>query len=989
MKRIFSLTFSFSLALIVLASFSSKKQFTPKPDKQPFWATEEKWVDSVLASLSPDERIGQLFMVPAYSNRDLKHVREVHELIEKYRIGGLIFMQGGPVREAKLANYYQTLAKTPLLMAIDGEWGLAMRLDSTPHYPRQMTLGAIQNDSLIYQMGKQIAKECTRMGLQVNFAPVADVNNNPENPVISVRSFGEDKYAVARKAYMYMAGMQDNGVLANGKHFPGHGDTDSDSHKTLPTIKHNAARMDTLELYPFRYLFERNLGSIMVAHLNIPAYDTAANQASTLSPKVVTDLLQNKMGFRGLIFTDALNMKGASKYNVPGVVDMKALLAGNDVLLFSEDVPKAIAEIKAAIARGELTQETIDAHVKKILKAKYWCGLSRKQHVHLKNLYEELNSVESDVLNTKLAEASITLLQNNNSLLPLQKVDTLRIASVSIGLEEKNVFYAQLNKYAKTDHFGIAHDAKQKERDTLLNRLKNYNLVIIQVNKTTNKPETSFGISPESVELISTISKQYKTIINFFSNPYILGKITGLEKCDAVIESYENNRFSQKASAEAIFGAIPVSGKLPVTTGSYKLGTGIPLNRVIHVQYVMPEEIGIQKKNLSNIDSIALQGIKDECYPGCRIVAMKDGKIFYNKSFGKYTYEGADSVNEESVYDLASVTKVAATSVALMDLAGKGKFDANKQLQDYLPELKGTNKADMVIREMITHQAGLQAWIPFYLRTLTKENAYRDGFYSKVKTTEFPTRVAESLYIRKGYADTIYKRIAESKLEKKGEYLYSDLGYYYLKKIIENAGAMPEDEYVRKKFYQPMGLFSLTYKPLENTDKRWIVPTENDTKFRKQVLRGDVHDQGAALMGGVAGHAGLFGNATDLAILMQMLLNKGSYAGQQFLDSNVVMEFTRGCSYCPANRRGLCFDKPEPDEKKDSPVTKECSLLSFGHSGFTGTFTWADPENGLVYVFLSNRVYPDAEKNKLAKSGIRGKIHKVLYDAVSGTKAIQ
>lgn len=954
-----------------------------KDDKPPFWAVESKWVDSVFNSLSADERIAQLFMVAAYSNKDNKHVREIRELIEKYNIGGLIFMQGGPVREAKLNNFYQTKAKTPLLISIDGEWGLAMRLDSTPQYPRQMTLGAIQNDSLIYQMGKQIAEECKMMGIHVNFAPVADVNNNPNNPVISVRSFGEDKYAVARKAYMYMAGMQDNGVMASGKHFPGHGDTDADSHKTLPTIPHNYERLDSLELYPFKYLFEKDLGSVMVAHLNIPALDTAQNRASTLSKNVVTDLLKNKLQYKGLIFTDALNMKGASKYVTPGVVDAKALVAGNDILLFSENVPLAIEEIKKAVKNGEISQEEIDARCKKILKAKFWCGLDKKQYVKNKTIYKDLNTAASVALRTKLAEASITLLQNKNDFIPIKRSDTLKIAMVSLGNDEKDVFYNAVSSYAKTNHFYLNHKFKAKQRDTLLARLRNYNLVILSINKTNNKPGDNFGITNEGQAFIDTLYKRKQTVTVLFSNPYLLGKINGLEKNSAVIEAYEYNSFSQKAAADALFGAIKVNGKLPVTSGNYKLYTGIEIKEISRTKQVKPDQIGINKKKLQSIDSIALQGIKDECYPGCQIIAMKNGQIFYKKSFGKYTYEGNERVTDSSVYDLASLTKVLASSLVLMKLVEEKKICLDSTLSFYLPELKGTNKQNITIRKMITHQAGLQAWIPFFLKTQTKTHDYKPGYYSDKISNDFPTRVAKDLYIKKDYTDTIYHRINDSKIEKEGEYVYSDLGYYYIKKIAERLTEKPYQYYVYENFYNPLCV-NLTYKPREVFPLKQIVPTENDLKFRKQLLRGDVHDQGAAMMGGVAGHAGLFGTATDVAMIMQMLLNEGNYNGQQIIDSAVVREFTRACSYCPVNRRGLCFDKPETDEKKDSPVTKECSPQSFGHSGFTGTFAWADPANGLVYVFLSNRVYPDAEKNKLAKSGIRGQIHRLFYEALKG-----
>ncbi|HEY1040338.1 MAG TPA: glycoside hydrolase family 3 N-terminal domain-containing protein [Bacteroidia bacterium] len=982
MRKIFSFLSSITLLIVVMSFVLVKKETKDTPP--PFWAVESKWVDSVFESLSPDERIAQLFMVAAYSNKDNKHVREIRELIQKYNIGGLIFMQGGPVREAKLNNYYQSKAKTPLLISIDGEWGLAMRLDSTPQYPRQMTLGAIQNDSLIYQMGKQIAEECKLMGIHVNFAPVADVNNNPENPVISVRSFGEDKYMVAKKAYMYMAGMQDNGVMASGKHFPGHGDTDSDSHKTLPTIPHSTERLDSLELYPFKELFAKDLASVMVAHLNIPSLDTTQNRASTLSKNVVTDLLKNKLQYKGLVFTDALNMKGASKYVAPGMVDAKALIAGNDVLLFSENVPLAIEEIKKAVKNGEISQEEIDARCKKILKAKYWCGLDKKQYVKNKTIYKDLNTSASWALRNNLAEASITLLQNQNNFLPIKQTDTLKIATVSLGNDEKDAFYTTVARYSTSNHFFIDHKFKAKERDTLLARLKNYNLVILSINKTNNKPAENFGITPEGQKLLDTIYATHKTVTVLFSNPYLLRKLNGLEKNLAVIEAYEYNTFSQTAAANALFGVIKVNGKLPVTSGIYKRNTGIEINEVSRPKTPLIKDAatGSVKKKLQSIDSIALQGIKDECYPGCQIIALKNGQVIYKKNFGKYTYDGNEMVTDSSIYDLASLTKILASSLVLMKLTEEKKVCLDSTLSAYLPELKGTNKQDITLRQMITHQAGLQAWIPFYLRTQTKTNEYKPGYYSDKISNDFPTRVAKDLYIKKGYTDSIYQRINESKLEKQGEYVYSDLGYYYIKKIAENITGKLYQVYLYETFYNPMKL-SLTYKPRESFSLKRIVPTENDLKFRKQLLRGDVHDQGAAMMGGIAGHAGLFGNAEDVAAIMQMLMNEGIYNNQQLLSKEIVDEFTRACTYCPTNRRGLCFDKPEPDEKKDSPVTKECSLLSFGHSGFTGTFAWADPVNGLVYVFLSNRVYPDSEKNKLAKSGIRGKIHKLLYEAVS------
>jgi beta-glucosidase-like glycosyl hydrolase/CubicO group peptidase (beta-lactamase class C family) len=969
-------------SIVLFLNFSYEKPRDNRPD---FLQDQNKWVDSVFNALTPDERITQLFMIAAYSNKDLKHVRETREIIQKYNVGGLIMMQGGPLRHTKLVNYYQDKARTPLLLSIDGEWGLAMRLDSTPRYPKQMALGAIQNDSLIYFMGKQIAKECKRVGLHVNFAPVVDVNNNPANPVIGIRSFGEDKDKVAVKGYMYMKGMQDEHVMANAKHFPGHGDTDVDSHKGLPLINHPRQRLDSLELYPFKYLFERGLASIMVAHLNIPSLDTTKNLASTLSPKIVTDLLKNELGFQGLIFTDALNMKGASAFFTPGVIDVKALQAGNDVLLFLEDVPKALEAIKKAIADSTLKQEDIDLRCKKILKAKYWCGLNNKQHIAIKNIYEELNTRESDALNTKLAEASMTLLKNDKHLLPLKSLDSLKIASVSLGLEDENTFHKSIANYGPIKHFGLAHDAKKREVDSLFSKLKDYNLVIIQLNKSTLKPDKNYGVSNQSLMIIDSISSMKRTIGVFFNNPYVMNALKTPSRLESILMAYEYTVFTQKAAADAIFGAIKVNGRLPVSTKYFKLHSGLENDEIIRLKFVNPQSMGVQKKNLEIIDSIANLGIKEHAYPGCQVVAIKDGKLFFRKSYGHQTYDTTSpKINDETIYDLASITKISSSCLALMGLKSVGKFDYRQTLGSYLPEVANSNKNDLSIEEVLTHQAGLAAWIPFYLRTIDKQGNYKSGLYNDKRSDDYPVQVAKNLYTTTWMADTMFSRILASKIENKGKYLYSDLGYYFMQRIIEKQSGQAQQDYVADKFYRPMGL-GLTYRPLEKYKLNEIAPTENDKKFRKQIVQGYVHDPGAAMLGGVAGHAGLFGTAKDLAVLMQMYLDKGNYGGIQYLDSNVVKEFT-ACRFCPTNRRGLCFDKPEPDPKKDSPVTELASPESYGHSGFTGTFTWVDPKNKLIVVFLSNRVYPDAEENKLAKLGIRGKIHRAFYDAVQNTE---
>ena len=954
----------------------------PKTEKQepPFYVTDTRWADSVFKTLTAEERIAQLFMVAAYSNKDKTHVKEIKKLVAHYKIGGLIFFQGGPLRQARLTNGYQFCSKVPLFIAIDAEWGLAMRLDSTTKFPRQMTLGAIQNDTLIYEMGAEIARQCTRLGMQINFAPVVDVNNNPLNPVISNRSFGENKYNVSRKAAMYMKGMQDNKVLANAKHFPGHGDTDSDSHKTLPTVNSSRERLDTLELYPFKELIAQGLGSMMVAHLFIPSLDTTLNQASTLSKKVVTGLLKDTLGFKGLIFTDALNMRGVSKFYKPGEVDVKALIAGNDVLLFPEDVPTAIKQIKSAIDSGDITQEEIDKRCMKILLAKQWAGLNHYKAIKTKNLYNDLNTANAELINRKLTEASLTLLKNKNNIIPIQNLDTMRIASLSLGYKEINIFQQTLANYAPIKHFGIDKEAKKEAFDTVLNVLKKYNLVMVHINNTNNKPNKDFGLTPQVIKMLQALMKQSKVIVNVAANPYILAKMDSLHLADGVIMSYEDNDYSQSYSAQLIFGGIAATGKLPITPSQYFLaGTGIE-TKAVRFKYTIPEELGADSKALARIDSIALNGVKDKVFPGCQILVAKNGKVIYQKSFGYHTYENKIKVKNDDLYDLASITKVAATTASIMKLMDEKKINLDERLVTYLPELAGTNKQNIILREMLTHQAGLKDWIPFWMKTVDKDE-YKTGIYNKIRNDEFPKRVADNLYINKNYEDTIYKRIIESPLKETGKYLYSDLGYYFLKKIIEKQTFVPEERYVLKYFYMPLGLSTMGYKPRDRFDLDRIVPTEFDKKFRKQLVHGDVHDQGAAMLGGVGGHAGLFSNANDLAIMMQLFMNKGEYGDRHYIDSTTLTECTK-CQYCVDNRRAIGFDKPETNHDKVSPVCNCVSYLSFGHSGFTGTLAWADPSNQLVYIFLSNRVYPDAGENKLSKLGIRNKIQEIIYEVV-------
>ena len=938
------------------------------------------WADSILKNLTREERIAQLIMVAAWSNKDSTHIKDVRKQITNWGIGGLIFFQGGPVREALLTNDYQKISKVPLFIGMDAEWGLAMRLDSTIRFPRQMTISAIQDDSVVYVMGKEVAENCKRLGIQINFAPDADINNNPANPVIGSRSFGDVRESVATKSIAYMNGLQDQHILATGKHFPGHGSTDSDSHFSLPLITRNISQIDSLELYPFRELISSGVGGMMVAHLNVPSLDSLSGLPTTLSSYVVTDLLKQKMGFNGLIFTDALNMKGVSSKYAPGIVDKMALISGNDVLLYSEDVRKAIEQIHYAVENCEITQDEIDARAKKVLMAKYWCGLNKMQLIDTANLINNLNNPQIKWIQRKLYQRSITLLSNKDSLLPFRSKDSLRIASVVIGDRINNTFQEQLKSYESVDVFSLEKDASVSVFDALFNFLSNYDYIILSLHGTTMKAQNDFGVKEVARRFIDSVMISYKTVFVDFGNAYTLSLFKNLKSAQSVLLAYEDIPLTQSITAQIIMGGISSSGKIPVmSTSVFPRNTGLKTIFPIRMEYTLPEAAAMSSEKLSMIDTVVNRALNAGAFPGCQVLVARFGKIVYQKSFGTHDYSRKDTVDNADIYDIASVTKITATALAAMSLYEHKKIDLTHPISKFLPKLKNTNKGNFTLKEILTHQAGLQAWIPFYKETIGDSGLSRN-IYSSVESEKFSVKVADSIYILKSYADTIRHRIYASPLSEKGKYLYSDLGPIIMKDIIEEITDETLDKYVTENFYKPLKLGRTSFNPLDKFPVNDIVQTENDTVFRHQILRGYVHDPAAAMLGGVSGNAGLFSNANDLAIIMQMLLNHGSYGGQVFLKPSTIDLFTK--EQFAGNRRGLLFDKPEINRTKQSPCSPSASPFTFGHQGFTGTCIWVDPKYGLIYIFLSNRIHPNASNEKLSKMNVRTDIQEIIYKSL-------
>jgi beta-glucosidase-like glycosyl hydrolase/CubicO group peptidase (beta-lactamase class C family) len=950
---------------------------------RPASVAEQQWVDSVFNSLSPDHRLGQLFMVAAYSNKDKKHVNYTEFLVREYNIGGLMFLQGGPRRQAQLTNRYQATARTPLLIAMDAEWGLNMRLDSSMHFAKQMTLGAMDDDRYVYQMGREIALKMRTLGVHVSFSPVVDVNSNPNNPVIGNRSFGESKEQVARLGTAYIRGLQDHGVIAVAKHFPGHGDTDVDSHLALPVINTDMARLASVDLYPFQKSFEVGVMGVMVAHLHMPLFDSVRTQTTTLSRNLVTGLLKEKMGYKGLVFTDALNMKSVSSIYKPGELDALALLAGNDVLLFSEDVPMAIQKIKALVAANKISQEDIDYRVRKVLRAKYWAGLNNLRPVDMPNLMANLNRPLSRVVQQGIYEHAVTVVKNEDDLLPFARLDTLRLASITIGAPNGNQFGKTMQRYMPCATYAVPNRyAPDSTFDNLSLRLAPYNTVVVSLHNMNNTPAHNYGLGDGALRFIKRLQEnnpRQKVVVVVMGNAYALKYV---ESARTLVCGYEDNPSSQLVVPQILFGALPAKGRLPITVSETLVaGTGLPTADFRRLRYATPEAVGLDSRVLAQIDNIATEAIAYAATPGCQVLVSKDGAVVFDKSYGYCTYDKAQPVTGETLYDLASVSKVAGTLQAIMWLKDEGKLNLDAKVSEYLTDLKGTNKKDMTVREVLLHQAGLKAGIPTWERTVTRTGGLKPTFYASTQDDAFQREVIPGTYVVRTAEDSVWTWIKRSALlpKTKGSYPteYSDLSFIILKRLAEKVLKQPLEVFLQQQFYAPLGLNTMTYNPLQRFPKSCIAPTENDTYFRRTQLQGSVHDQTAAFMGGVAGHAGLFSNANDLAVLMQMNMQNGRYGGRRYFNTPVVAEFARP----QGHRRGLGWDHGDPS-KPDGPTSSLSPATTFGHTGFTGTCVWMDPENRILYVFLSNRVYPDAGNNKLRQYNIRSRIHDVIYRSV-------
>lgn len=974
---------------------SAQGQTVPELFRQVDQARMNHWVDSVFDRLTPEERIGQLFMPVVNPTDDSRNLQTLTRYVEEMKVGGLLFQKGNALKQAEVTNRVQKAAKVPLLISLDGEWGLSMRLDGTTRFPKNMMLGAIEDNRLIEAYGEEVGRQCREMGIHINFAPDVDVNSNMSNPVIGIRSFGENANAVAEKGIAYARGLERKGVLAVAKHFPGHGDTAEDSHYTLPAVRHDRARLDSVELLPFKRFIYEGFAGVMTGHLYVPALDKTPNLASSFSRPIVTGLLQEELGFQGLCFTDALAMKGAAG-NASDNPSVKALLAGNDILLAPASLSTDLAAVKAAVQKGTISWETIETKCLKILRYKYIVGLSEYAPIELKGLSERLNTPHAEWLVSKLNAEAITLIKNVNDYLPVQEMGVKKTAVLSLGDGTENDFRKILKRYDSVAAFSLGRNATEAQIKQVYAKLQAYDRIICAVYTSR---------IPESAEL-RQLAAQKEVVLVFFTLPYSCrGYKQSIDRSQAVVMAYEATPLAQEFTAQLLYGGVAAKGKLPVSIpGLYFEGTGV-FTEKCRLGFFSPQEVGIAPERLAVIESIVKEGLDEGAFPGCQILVAKDGLIVYEKAFGHYDTEKKERVTPESVYDLASVSKAAGTLLGVMKAYDEKKFTLSQKITEFVPELKGSDKQHIIIRDLLYHQSGLISTINFYLKAIDKES-YSGSLYSGRKTATHPvrfdaktfvrndfsyfpelvsktsrpgftTQVAQDFYVHDSFNDSILLAIQESKLGTKGRYRYSCVNFILLKMMVERQMNQPLDELLDQAFYRRLGAHTTTYNPLKKMESKQIVPTEDDRFVRRQILRGYVHDEAAAFQGGVSGNAGLFSNAHDLAKVLQMYLYQGSYGRESLLSKETTRLFTQ--SKTPNSRRGLGFDKPLTGGASGSPCGALAPASVYGHTGFTGTCFWVDPDNQLIYIFLTNRVYPNRANGKLFSLDIRTRIQDAIY----------
>ena len=924
-----------------------------------------QWADSVLQKMSAEEKVRQLFVVPVAPNQ-VNPVTGLIDKVQSVRPGGLLLTGGGPVSNARMLNRLQKSASIPYLVAIQAEWGISQTLDSIRDLPVPILLGAT-SDSLAWVSGRLTSRQMKSIGAHVNLGPNADADVPDAPSSVGYRYFSDDPTLVTQRASAYVKGLQQDGLMAVVRHIPG---------KEEPTEKIYTATArtlagDSLSFLPFAQLLKNGAGGINTAYLHYVLWQKNKATSVSQSSEFVSELLRKKLNYQGLVLTEIPFLQNFSSKR-KGEVEKLAFLTGHDVLIAPINADAAVRKILRLVRRNPIYATQLDASVRRILDAKFRSGAYRKS-VAEGHLNQE-TIVLTDLLNQSVGSGSITVLKNEENLLPIRNLDSRQFHLIDMGgySDELQRSLNQFISFRTTKITSI--------QDTVrFRRVSAEDVVVLAFT------DQSVAVQ-EFSEWLRKLSQKCHLVVLHSGNPYDLSLLAGLP---TVVESYYPSH-TEKFVPQLLFGALYASGKIPFRVNGF-LSEGLSTEFIERLSTGIPESVEMSSAELKEIDAIAEEAIQSGATPGVRVIIARKGKIIVNRSYGWHTYEKKNPVTEESIYDLASITKVAATLQATMHLYDKGIIDVQKKASHYLPELRASNKNDFTLKDILTHQAGLWPYLPFWTKTM-KDGQLLPEFYASTKSPDFPFDVAEGVYASRGIRDSLWNWIIDARvIEKKDripfDYRYSDMGFYILQHLSETLTGEPIEKFLDEFLYRPLGAQTIGFLPLNKFPSRVIAPTEDDRGFRKSLLTGYVHDQGAAMHGGVAGHAGLFSNATDLAKLGQLWLRNGYYGGRRYFKSETFDFFTS--RQFSNSRRGLGWDKPWPEDSAANPTGSLASPRTFGHTGFTGTCIWVDPDYDLVYVFLSNRVHPDMTNPKLLNANIRTRIHDVAYKSIHAFQAIK
>jgi len=946
--------------LVACSAATQKRMNRPIPLK-----STAKWIDKTLSQMTLREKLGQMFVYHLDTNfktSDDPAWQKIETLVKTYHLGGVHLWRGEPYATAYMTNLLQQLAKTPLLFTADLEHGVA-RFGGTD-FPVNMALAATGDPQMAYQMGWHTAREARSLGINLNFAPVADVNNNPLNPIINVRSFGEDPEMVARFVEAYIRGCRDGGLLTTAKHFPGHGDTAEDSHVELAYVPADSARLEQVELQPFRRAITAGVDFIMTAHLNVRGVNMNPYDPATISPEIMTGLLRQRLNFDGVLITDAMRMWALSQNYSETFATVQAIKAGVDVILVQENIPEMIAELEKRVQRGEISMTRIDASVRRILRTKAKVGLHKNRLANLDSLATRLDTATAKAAAATAVSRAMTLLKNEKNLLPISPADTGRVVVVEIWDESRaatpSSFTRELAPYLKNwTHFVLTPDSPREEFAEILKSVRAARLQIWPTYTPLRSWRGYVGL-PEKLQALtdSLLATGVPAAVVSLGNPYIYSQVQNAAAYLATYGGFGSSEIYEIAAARALVGAAGISGKLPISIpGSFARGAGISLANKnpqpatpltmpnLRLRVGFPEEANINAVKLDSVRLMMQNAVRDSVFPGAVLLVARNGFIVQHEAFGKMGYhEFNRSMPVNAIFDMASVTKCVATTTACMLLYERGGLDLDAPVQKYLPEFIGANKEKVTIRNLLTHSSGLIAYRRYFLD-------YRNP-------------------------GEIIKTILNEPLENPvgAKTVYSDLGIILMGKIIEKLSGQPLEVFCREQIFKPLKMSETGYNPPPQFLAR-IPPTELDA-WRGRMVHGQVHDENAFSFGGVSGHAGLFSNARDLAAFLHMLMNHGAYEGGRLLKPETIALFTARQNVVAGNSRALGWDTADGNNSAGHLM----SARAFGHTGFTGTSVWTDPEKNMFVILLSNRVHPTRNNQKLLP--FRAKLHDAIMRAV-------